>query len=43
MSDITEADKLLDRIKKIKYSKEQKEYLNNLRDKYEEYRVLISN
>lgn len=43
MSDIEEASKLLIRIDKIKYSKDQKIYLNNLNKRYNKYYELISN
>ena len=43
LSDIEEASKLLIRIDKIKYSKDQKIYLNNLNKRYNKYYELISN
>ena len=43
LSDIEEASKLLIRIDKIKYSKDQKIYLSNLNKRYNKYYELISN
>ena len=43
LSDIEEASKLLIRIDKIKYSKDQKIYLNNLNKRYNKYYELLSN